>query len=377
MMNNDDDNNNKYENMIHACLTDAVSEKGDSYKPPVKINDWIETLINSGTKGVLAVIITSLLKKSVDPNQDVRFHQTDIPGGYSGRTLDTKIVTPFLKSNGFPAMAESGWLTRSFEQKVPYDLNYTGAISGRGIKDAFLNILDVVEQNDDNDVIDARSLLTHIFKRLVERRELERIYLARPVGLTINKISKRLADHFTHGGHGKARLPQLAIYAAYQQMVGPKGEVSRYKHMELNGLKSHTAADSRAGATGDIEVIDPETQSVFEAVEIKHNIIITADMIRTAYDKFKRQQVKRYYLLSTATTPPDNFNEITKEIIRIDKEHGCQVIVNGVLDTIKYYLRLLNNPDDFIAKYVTLVENDADITYEHKMAWNNAVNSMD
>ena len=269
-------------------------------------------------------------------------------------------------------MAVSGWLTRSFEQKVPYDLNYPGGIKGKGeVKEAFLSVLDAVEKND----VDARDLLTYIFKRLAERRELEKVDLARPTGLTINEISKRLADHFTRGGPGKARLPQLAIYAAYQQMVGPKGEVSRYKRMELNELESHTTADSRTGATGDIEVYDPETQNVFEAVEIKHGITITASMVRSAYDKFKHQQVKRYYLLTTA--PPGNFDEITKEVIRIDKEHGCQVIVNGVLDTIKYYLRLLKNPDDFISRYVTLVESDSGITYAHKMAWNNTVNSMD
>lgn len=43
--------------------------------------------------------------------------------GYSGRSFDTKYITPFMKFK-FPkiAMRESGWLTRSLEQLEPYDL---------------------------------------------------------------------------------------------------------------------------------------------------------------------------------------------------------------------------------------------------------------
>lgn len=63
--------------------------------------------------GVLTVIITSLTYKGLNPKQDIRKHQTSIAGGYSGRAFDAKYVTPFMKSHKFPAMAESGWLTRS------------------------------------------------------------------------------------------------------------------------------------------------------------------------------------------------------------------------------------------------------------------------
>jgi len=50
-------------------------------------------------------------------------------------------ITPTLKELGLPSMAESGWLTRSLEQPYPYTLGYKGKISGKGIKEAFLNLL--------------------------------------------------------------------------------------------------------------------------------------------------------------------------------------------------------------------------------------------
>lgn len=37
-------------------------------------------------------------------------------------------------------------------------------------------------------------------------------------------------------------------------------------------------------------------------------------------------------------------------IEKIKIEHGCQVIINGVFPTIKYYLRLLDNTDLFMER---------------------------
>jgi len=68
--------------------------------------------------------------------------------GFFGRSIDTKHITPTLRELGFPSMAESGWLTRSLEQPYPYDENYNGKISGKGVKESFLKIIDKVQVND-------------------------------------------------------------------------------------------------------------------------------------------------------------------------------------------------------------------------------------
>ena len=123
-----------------------------------------------------------------------------------------------------------------------------------------------------------------------------------------------------------------------------------------------------------IEVTDPKDGSVAEAVDIKHGRSITADIVRKAYGRFKTEPVKRYYLLTTAGI--DNAEEVAQEVVRIQEEHGCQVIVGDVSDILKRYLQMLKGPDDFIASYVGLVEDDISIKYAHKMAWNNVVSTM-
>jgi len=132
----------------------------------------------------------------------------------------------------------------------------------------------------------------------------------------------------------------------------------------------HTSADRRAGAVGDIQVLN-ERGRIFEAVEVKHDMPITLDMIREAYTKFKTQPVERYYLLTTSDK--DQHMEVTDEIVKVRKEHGCQVIINGIEPTLKYYLRLLKNSDNFVSHYVELVEKEPVLKFEHRQAWNEIV----
>ncbi|MDQ7046844.1 MAG: DNA cytosine methyltransferase, partial [Sulfurovum sp.] len=88
-------------------------------------------------KGVFTVFVTLGIYKIVHPTQDIRNHQTQIQDGFSGRSVDTKYITPILKKLGLPSMAESGWLTRSLEQPYPYNLDYEGKISNKAVKKAF------------------------------------------------------------------------------------------------------------------------------------------------------------------------------------------------------------------------------------------------
>ena len=128
----------------------------------------------------------------------------------------------------------------------------------------------------------------------------------------------------------------------------------------------------QSGRIGDIDV-NNENGTAFEGVEIKHEIQISRQLIADAYEKFKIYNTDRYYLLTTANMDSADWEQIDNEIQRIAQIHGCQVIVNGVYTTLKYYLRLLTDPAEFIDKYVELLKTDATIKYQHKVAWNEII----
>lgn len=318
-------------------------------------------------RGVLTVLITSLVHKLHNPVQDIRLHQENMKGGYSGRVIDTKYITPFMKGMGFPAMAESGWLTRSLEQNLPYDLKYPGKITPSELKAAFLYLLDQIQTHGKFPEI----YLLFLFTKLIEHRERITIDLAKPTNLPISVIIEYLREHFEsrYSSRGASRLPVLAIYAIYQCLMR---ELRRFDGKVLMPLEEHTSSDKGSGRVGDIEVRDRGGR-VFEAVEIKHGMPINSKMVRDAYEKFKSQPLERYYLLSTVEEYLSNPEDITREVSRILKIHGSQVIVNGIYPSLKYYLRLLHNSHDFIENYVELLKKDRAIKYEHKQRWNELV----
>ena len=318
---------------------------------------------SENNRGVLAVVATLLLKKSVLPKQDIRLHRAGMPGGFSGRGLDSRLVTPFLKRNNFPAMQSgSGWLTRSLEQDAPYDGKYPGRIKPPSLRAAFLGAIDEVQSGR----ADAGDALAFLLAGLISRRDASAgIRLHRPINLPIAEIIARLAAHFASPERGAARLPTLAIYAAYQRLTT---EALRYEGCKLEPLESHTAADEKTGLLGDVQVNGADGRPM-EAVEIKHNIPLTAALVRDCYAKFKASPVRTFYLLSTSDRPVDQ-PEIDREVSGIRRNHGCEVIVNGLTPSLKYYLRLLKDAGAFVDAYVTLLENDPAINYALKKAWN-------
>lgn len=324
---------------------------------------------SESAKAVLTVVLTSLVYKIQNPQQDIRNHQTSIEKGYSGRTFDFKYITPFLKSVRFPAMKESGWLTRSLEQKVPYDTNYSGAITPASLKTSFLQTIDFIQKGDR-----LEEVLSFIFQGLIIQRNSYQIDLAKPLNLPIGTIVDLLSKHFNakYSAEGASRLPVIALYATYQCLVN---EAKRFEGKTLLPLESHTSADYRSGRIGDIDVVD-EKQRAFEAVEVKHGIAITARLIRDAFEKFKTTQVNRYYLLSTSNIDKAQKDEIDQEIERIKNIHGCHVIANGLTQSLKYYLRLLSDTSEFIENYVNLIEIDAALKFEHKKQWNTVISTL-
>jgi len=258
--------------------------------------------------------------------------------------------------------AKSGWQTRTFERPKPYTLDYDENIGD--IKEAFLVCYDQVETKGQN----ALYGLEYIFWLQLIKREEKKINIAIPNVKDVLLITSFFAEHFNYkykDSKGASRLPVLEIYAIYTLL---SKELGRYDGKKLKELELHSAADSQTGAVGDIEIID-KNGLVYEALEIKHCIPITEKIVEDVKQKIKGRRIDRYYILTTFHLCEPTA-EVQAEIVTIKNLLGCQVIVNGVLPSIKYYLRLLSNPADVFLVYAQLLENDATISYEHKDIWN-------
>ncbi|MCX8164158.1 MAG: hypothetical protein N3D14_02035 [Aquificaceae bacterium] len=336
--------------------------RGERVKIKTPFKSYIDTIIRmcESRKAVLSVITTLLVYKIYDPYQDIRLHRADLPGGFSGRGIDTRYVTPFLKSKGFPAAAESGWLTRSFEHPSPYDIKYPGKISPQSLKEAFLKTIDSVQAGE----LDPHTALVYLLQELIEQREGKHIRLPRPVNLTIEEVVDLLERHFTYhyASRGASRLPVLATYALYQLLLE---ETGKYEGKILKELLPHQASDERSGRLGDIQ-IETSEGNAFEVIEIKDRPI-DYNTVLSVYNKIQRQPPNNYYILTTSSYSID---DRTKEIVKKTRStYGTHIIINGVIPTIKYYLRLVRDVSLFVNKYVDLLKRDESVSREHKEVW--------
>lgn len=336
--------------------------------------EFLECIIQNAytQKGVWTVLITLLFYKNLHLEQDIRYHKAELENGFSGRSFDTKVVTPTLRKLGLPAMAESGWLTRSLEQAYPYTLDYKGKIANKELKNAFLQLLDIVENKEDgaNKARDFLRVLFGMIKQEKQKYSISITPLKSKDNLSISTIIDMLETHFycNYQVAGASKLPVLAFYAIYEILIK---ELKRYESCSLAPLGSHTASDRTSKSAGDIEIF--KDNEVYEAIEIKFNREIDSNMIAIAYAKIRTFSPKRYSIFSTANINKKEQDEIFYQIKKIGDEHGCQVIVNGVLPSIKYYLRLIENLDEFIDKYSALVEGDNELKREYKIKWNELI----
>lgn len=324
-------------------------------------------------KAVLGVTLTSLVYKVYKPKQDIRKHQGGMKDGYSGRTFDTKYVTPFLKRR-FPhfAMAESAWLTRSLEQPQPFNLDFPGKIRNQVLKTAFLKTLDRV-QTDSKLAPKLLVALMGLMREATVKDDALFTKVQVASNITIAKIIDALSQHIRHdyskGVVGTARLPVLAIYSVYNLLMP---DVKRYSGKSLAHLESHTSPDSRSKSLGDIDVNNADN-SCFESVEIKYNKPITADMVSVAYRKIGNTEIDRYYILTTSEPNFADHESVMQEIEKYKKNHSCQIIVNGVIPSLKYYMRLISNPQDIIGEYTKWLESEyqraSGIKTEHLSVW--------
>ena len=350
-------------NKLTAYYNEASKNKSIYFQP--KIRNYLDYVLErvNVNKGVYTVLITLAFYKTLNPAQDIRYHKIDLPDGFSGRSFDTKYITPFLKEKNLPSMAESGWLTRSLEQDYPYDFNFNGKITPEVLKTSFLEIAQEIQSGKQN----AENVLIELLKGGIKYREDNKVEIAKISSddVSISAIIHMLERHFTanYGIHGGSKLPVLAFYAIYSILVP---EMGRYKGCTLLPLGSHTASDTTSRSAGDIEV--KKDNHIFEAVEVKLDKPITPQIVRVAYEKINKFGVERYYILSGKEQNLGDVSENNQLVFEIEQEHGCQVIINGLYQSLKYYLRLISNPKDFLNKYVELVKNDTELQTEHKVA---------
>lgn len=151
----------------NILLISKTTKTKDKINLPQKIRDDVDVIIKKidKNKSIASALATSLVKKIIYPKQDIRLHRTDFDGGYSARTLDTYVTTPFFK-NHFTRYAnkETSFLTLATREKIKWTRKEGKNLKIRDIelKNSFLEILDLVQTN----IIKPKNVLIYLLRKL-------------------------------------------------------------------------------------------------------------------------------------------------------------------------------------------------------------------
>lgn len=336
---------------------------------PIEIQLSLDPLIKKieTDKSLIQVIVTSLLKKILQPQQDIRFHMSKFKDGYSARVLDTRLTTPFFKKY-FPKYAnkETAFLTKATRAEIVWDLN-TGQNLPLRSKDLVIPFLILIDKIQ-NQSLNLEICMIYIFARLYILSKNSQMIFDRAVEassvykvININTIIEMLEEHFA--SRLSSRLPVIAVYSIYQQLFKTS---KRYEGKILRPLNVHTSSDKHG--YGDIEIWNTDN-TPFEMVEIKHNIPIDRGLIFDITKKSENTTIQRYYILTTYKNSFEGADEekyINNLILKIKQENNLEIIANGIIYSLKYYLRFVEDYHEFLKTYTNELIIDAKNSTEVK-----------
>ncbi len=253
----------------------VIDKKVAEYSKKHNLQNILNTYENG--KGRTGVLITSCVVKVVNPSQDVRYHQANLPNGYSGRVFDSVHTQPWLRKNGYRfASKETAWLTRTWESNHPYDSDYPLKKGNKQADKDTLNLLNALG----SDALNADSAKEIIYAVLgnatsvqkgqdaLQKKAAELVQEKTVTPSEYIEQVRQLTQQTT--GKGKSVLPVAILFAVEKTR-------SRFSGMEVCDRKSHYASDSKSKELGDVML--RRNAQVTKTYEVKDDKPVTDDLV--------------------------------------------------------------------------------------------------
>jgi hypothetical protein len=289
----------EYSTVLETALV-KNSFNFDSFKVDNTYVQQLEVICSNVVKSwaPFKAVTVSVAAKLIHSDWDTRNHQTQLGGKCSLRSIDKNYVSDFLFKNGYYDTPTEFALTRSFEKCEPFHENYSGNISPKPCKLAFLNIVRTINTQENDGYLEETLvyLLCFLKRRKGEKLTLinSSIVLKRPVD---SNAVFRLCEFISDVGSGGSVVPIIAMHTLLE-LVQPK----LWHTARVNPLKHHTASDKH-GSYGDLEVLDVVSSLPIVVVEGKHKIAINDSIVRIFETKVKLVDVPFKYIVTTHRTP--------------------------------------------------------------------------
>ena len=347
---------------LEAAYEEATSLFYAKASPDVSkgIQDACRPMFTSNTQAFREVALGLCLVRLLDRKADLAKPYTTLPGGtFSGRTVDERVVNPFLRRQRIPCT------------KGPYLSVFRRSVSivedtGLGIRDqeGYLGLLTLVEllQKEGNQK-QLHQILTYLLWLFIGLREESDISLIRYGRLSLAQV-QALANYLLSqksGGYWPLALV-VANTKALSDILGLNWEVC---YQQLN------TADKPSGASGDVSIQkNGETLLVMEVTE---RSVEESRVVETFETKIAGRDLPTYLFMVRLDRTSAEALEAAKPYFA----QGAELVFLDIQDWIHNTQALIGLPGHlaFQDRMIEQINSDK-IAKAQRAQWNDAMQNL-
>lgn len=245
----------------------------------------------SASQSYREALLGCALARGLDPHIDIRLpYAAHGPRAFNGRTLDERVVNPFLKERSVPS--SKGPYLAAFRRSVRYVPATGDGLRDRGGFEAMLAYLAVLEAADGAGIA---ALLRDLCMRFVRLRDRSRVPLVRLIRMSLDQQGAIVAGLLASRSGG--RFPVFITAAMLEAL---RDSFALPWTIAVQGIN---AADAASGASGDIVVRDSRNDTVVIAVEVTERPIDKNRIVGTFTSKIAIDRITEYLFLYTDAEP--------------------------------------------------------------------------
>lgn len=339
---------------------EAEALKGErATRPPAIILKHFDAVFRSSTQAFREVFLGCILARLSDPKIDVTkpyVNQGD--HAYNGRTLDEKVVNPFLHERRIPS--SKGPFLSAFRRSVRFVKATRGGLRDKQGYDSLLSLIEML-----NSVSDRRTNLDTLRYTLFSFMDLR---VASEIALVkLQRISLEQYGHLIEGllnTPSGGRFPMMLVQATFTAI---KLIYDLPWEIEVQGIN---VADKSSGAGADITI--RQGSAILMAAEVTERDVDKTRVVSTFQTKIAPQGIDDYLFLITGTADA----EVTKQARQYFSQ-GHEINFFRLRDWILVILATLGHAGrtTFNEVLIQTLEG-SDVPATLKVAWNNEIGRL-
>ncbi len=337
--------------IVEANLLNGLSKEVDG-----DVESASKRVFDSNTQAYREMLLGCVLARIQNESIDLRSpYVKQGPTAYNGRTLDERVVNPFLQRNRIPST--KGPLLSVFRRSVRLEPGTGEGLRDQEGFDALLKLVEHLEGTDNPERL--KSFLRHLLERFVEVRSKSEIPISRLQRVSLSQYDQLLSSFLSVSSGG--RIPVLLVEATFRAIATA---FDLDWEVIVQGIN---VSDQAAGAGGDITI--KQCGSVLLAVEVTERSVDQSRMITTFQTKIAPNGIEDYLFLVTT----DADDRAIRQAHRYFSQ-GYEVNFLQVKDWMLIVLATIGakGRQHFNRSLVGRLEDD-DIPAGLKVAWNEEI----